>query len=99
MLLKFDPDDFSDRKKLTALLENHGIYFECDLFDHAHLIIDTIKLRESFRNSSGKTRKIDDSIRAQAIRMKENGMTIRQISSELSVSIGTVFNLTKDNKF
>lgn len=95
MILKYDPDDHSDRLKL-AELEKYGIYLECDLFDHASIVIDTVKFRDSFRNSTSRTRKIDDLIRIRAKQMKEEGMTIRQIATELSISIGSASNFTKD---
>lgn len=95
MYVRYDPDVSSDRAKLARLLKEYGIYFECDLFDHAHIVIDTVKLHGS-SNSIGRTCRIDDSIRARAKQMREEGMTLRQIAVELSISIGSAFNFTKD---
>jgi DNA-binding NarL/FixJ family response regulator len=87
------PEDVS---RLNKQLNQYGIHFEYDLFDRVFLIIDNYELQK-IPSAEEKSRKISEKTREEVLRLKAEGATVRQIADKLSISIGSVSNITKES--
>lgn len=89
------PEDVS---RVNKRLNQYGIHLEYDLFDRPFMIIDDHGLGR-MNSVDEKPHKIPDEIRKEVLRLKAEGATVRQIAKKLSISIGSVSNITKTSIF
>ena len=95
-MLKLNPYDPCDYIELNNHLNEYGIYFEFDLFNQVYLYLDTNKLGKlTFRR--GRPPKISENTRKAALQMKEDGLSVRQIAKNLSISVGSVSGITSSS--
>ncbi len=94
---KYDLDDSAECLELNRLLNRYGVHIEHDLFDHPYILID-MKTLCSLSNIGGRPKKLSDEQRRKAIQLKSQGNTVRQISSKLGISIGSVSAITRNHR-
>lgn len=90
-------DHPEDVLTLNRLLNPFGIHFEYDLMNHIYLLVDENALK-LLKAAGGRPRKISPETREKARRLKAEGMSVRRIAEKLSLSIGTVSNITGKGK-
>ncbi len=86
-----DPEECAE---LNGILNDFGIHVEQDLFNNPYILLDPRQMR-SLSSHGGRPPRITEETRKKACALKAEGHTVRQISAELGISIGSVSAVTK----
>lgn len=94
---KYDLNDPSALAELNQMTNQYGIHFEQNLFDRPYVLIDCVVFQKIQKHGNGgRPEKITENIRLKAKKLKASGMSVRQIASILSISIGSVSAITRE---
>lgn len=82
---------------MAKTLERFGIFLQFDLTDTPYFIID-IDALEKVSKPAGRPPKITDDTKTVVMAMRRKGMSIRKITDQLSISVGSVSKIINSGK-
>ena len=92
---KYDLNDAIELKKLNILLRDVGVSVHSSLLSDFFVLIDEEKYSRVTRRNAGRRSLSDHKLITRIMTLRSEGKTIRQISHEVGVSAGTVYQIIR----